>query len=350
MKEVKVYHYENAELTASLITEHQILIKKSKDLAIDLAGRNLPQRDVVSVDPYTGSLREGYNRMIQKSKQVLNPENQGEQLDIEEDDHVKEVHIQEEKIGELANKVRIKENELSKSDNSLEQKARRWNRFYKPFTWVVILADIAISGVAIEQLHYPKWVSLLLASCIGFSILMLSHHLPAIINKGKTPRQKKALAITVLGASFIIFLVLGFFRSMALKEAHIGHAFGFSAINFFFLLVATAVSHFNRPTEHDYKTIDAYKLIQEQHKHLSLEKERLELEFKHLNEAFREKEDLRKRIIQYAKDTELTINSMWFECYNDFVQTNLFHRKDGSLPEAFAKKPEPLTMYYQNQL
>jgi hypothetical protein len=65
-------------------------------------------------------------------------------------------------------------------------------------------------------------------------------------------------------------------------------------------------------------------------------------------EVQKEKENSRRRIIQYAKDMELKINSKYLEAFQKYTSTNIFNRSDSQIPLFFNHLPEALTLYYQN--
>lgn len=341
-KNTSIYHFKNEELEQQIAQEHALLLNRSRELGAEHAQLSQP-KSKAKPKAYLGEIEHGYESLGHSVKKTLQSELHESELDAKDEIYEENIKNCEAEIKDLGNEVRLKKNEVQKTDNTLLQKNSRW-RWFRIAIFAIVLCDIVISAGAIQQMRYSLITSFILGATIGVCILLISEHLNRIIGLGKTKTAKKVIAISLFTFLFLVFLTLGYFRSLGIKDDSFSSSpLAFALIQSFFLLTASAVSILNKPTPAEYKQIDFY-LTQEQEslslerklKNTQAEKQQIQLEKKEL-------EDAKRKLIQYHKDLLLQINSYWKKAYQEYCSVNMFSRADGIIPEFFNKEAKNLS-------
>lgn len=345
-----LYYYKNEELEDFINSKHETLLVKAEQIAKEQSSRDHPLVKAKISKPYIADLTVGYQGLIHECKTMNQSEIHSANLESE-DQHFLEKKKEIEKELELTNNnLRLKTAELEKTDKSKLKRGVRWKRL-RPFNTVIVATDAVLcSSVFEETLQLNYLTALIVGICLGASILICAENFRSIINLGKTKFQKRAIAVLVFVFLYAIFLILGWYRSKGMEESDgiITSPFFFGSLQLFFLSVAVLISYFNKPTPEESKLIDAHKLVEEEVKRIAHEKMTLQNQKEEIVQQEKEKEEARKRIIQYAKDIELKVNSKYQEAYQLYTSTNIFTRSDSKIPEFFNYSPEALTLYYQN--
>jgi hypothetical protein len=298
---------------------------------------------------FLGELKYGYQTLIHKVKTVLQSEVHQRELAQEDKIHSDKIKEYDKEISETINEIRIKKNEFSKADNSLIKKQKRW-KLYRIVVFVIVFCDIAISSSAIQQMNYSLITSIFLGATIGTCILLISEHLRRIIDLGKTPKQKKIIAIIIFSFLFLVFYILGYFRSLGIDSDSISASpIYFAVIQMFFLITASLTAYINKPTQAEYKIIDVYQTIEEEL--VTLEKSKTNLQKEKQAELVQKKEieETKRRLIQYHTDLELQINSKWKQAYQEYCSINMFSRSDNQIPTFFNQEAKDLTFYFHTK-
>jgi len=129
---------------------------------------------------------------------------------------------------------------------------------------------------------YPLITSYIIGLAIGIGIFYIAENLPEIIEKGKTPLQKRLLAAAIFSVLFIVFYVLGIFRTTTFKGGDVfdggSGPLYFACLNLFFTAVAMIVVYFTGLSRDEKKILDKYKTAEDEAKELKKELDALKLE------------------------------------------------------------------------
>lgn len=337
---ITIYRYKIDELESKLLEQHEVI---KSEVAIPLGkdlGTMQPSKPEATCekDVYSGIISGAYSKMIITAKKELQSEIENHHINsdkIEADAKLKELSTDLEK---KETEFRLKKRELEKCDNSLLKKAKR----YKPTRLVLVflvLVDTLISGTALQAMGYPLITSYVIGLAIGVGIFFLAENLPEIIQKGRTPMEKRLIAIGAFAFLFIVFYVLGIFRTTTFNSST---DFGtgikpiyFACLNMFFSIIATLVVYFKGLTKAEKRILDSYYLIKEAVEILEKEIIVLKDSIIKVRQEQSSSELARKQILIYAESIEELIQRLYEESQKTFYSTNCIHRSDGKTPKFF---------------
>lgn len=338
--DIIIYRYKIEDLEKRLTMEHETI---KTEIAIPLAqdlGKMKPSKPEPSCekDVYSGVIQGAYSKMMMTAKKEL-------QSDIETFHMVSEKQEADLKLNELSialekkeTEHRLKKRELEKCDDSLLKKAARykWTRVILGF---LVLVDTLLSGTALQAMGYPLIVSYVIGFAIGLGIFFLAENLGEIIAKGKTPLQQRMITISAFTFLFIIFYILGIFRTTTFNNSN---DFGtgvdplyFACLNLFFSIIAFLVVEFRGLNNKEKKLLDRYYITKEALEALAKEIEALQEEIKSIRKIQAEAEIARKQIQLYAQDIQELIQCFFEDSQRTFYSTNCVHRSDGKVPKFF---------------
>lgn len=337
---ITVFRYKMEDLEKKLLQEHETIKKEiAIPLAIDI-GKMQPSKPEVNCenDVYSGVISGAYSKMMMATKNELQSDIENHHITsdkIEFDTKLKELSTELEK---KETDCRLKKRELEKCDNSLLKKAERY-KLTRLVLVFLVLVDTLISGTALQAMGYPLITSYVIGLAIGIGIFFLAENLPEIIQKGRTPMEKKLIAIGAFTSLFGIFYVLGIFRTTTFSSSS---DFGtgvspvyFACLNMFFSIIATLVVYFKGLSKTEKRTLDRYKLTKEAVDILEVEIKELKSSIIKIRQEQSSSELARKQILMYSKSIQELIQGLYEESQKTFYATNCIHRSDGKTPKFF---------------
>lgn len=349
---VTIFRYRQTELEQGLLKEHSIIMEEvSLNLAKDLASLNKPEPDKKE-DHYSDPIYSAYKKMGINTKKEL-------QVDIESHSIVSDKQEAEAKLKILGkslnakqNELRIKLRELDKQDNTLLKRDARYGKI-RWFLLFIVLVDTFLSAAALQAMSYSMLASYIIGSAIGIGIFLIAEHLPQMIDKGRTPSQKRLIALASFIVLTLLFYVLGIFRTIAVGGNEVANSEGikpiyFTCLNLFFVMVSTLAVYFNKLTKKERQKLDEWKLKKEASEKLTKEVASLQEEIQGIRTRQREAELTRKQLIIYAQDLQELIQSYYEESLKTFYATNLIHRTDGKTPVCFSNPILQLPVFYKD--
>ncbi|WP_114490715.1 hypothetical protein [Candidatus Ulvibacter alkanivorans] len=349
---ITVFRYRVEDLEKKLLEQHEtikneIAIPLGKDLGNMQPSKPEPECEK---DVYSGVIGGAYSKMMMTAKKELQSEIESHHIlaDKEETKRtLKELNSELEKKG---TDHRIKKREVEKCDHTLKKKAKRyrWTRIALMF---LILVDTLISSAALQAMGYPLLTSYIIGLAIGIGIFFTAEHLPDIIAKGRTPNQRRAIAFVVFGLLFMVFYVLGIFRTTTLKGSMVfgngAGAFYFACLNMFITTIAAAVVHFKGLSRNEKRIWDTYRIAEEDEQRIAKEVKALKVSIAQVHKKQKESELARTQIQIYAHDVEELIQRLYEESLKTFYSTNCIHRSDGKVPKFFEHPIAMLPSFYK---
>lgn len=347
-----IYRYQKKDLEDFLYQSHDTIIKDTAiPLGKDLAQRNKPEVDCAKEQVYCGVISGAYNRLMMKAKTELQSEIEQHHLIADKKKFDDELDLLEKELVEKENETRLCKRDLDQCDNSLLKKEKRYKRI-RWFLVFLILTDTLLSSVAMQSMGNSLLVSYFIGLGIGLGIFFISERIPEIIEKGNTRLQKRLIAVSIFSVLGILFYVLGVFRTINFTSSN---AFGdgvkpvyFMALNLFFVLVATTVSYFSRPTKKERIILDLWKIKKEELEVLNTKLDKIKNTISSLKDTQMNNELSRKQLLIYAKDIQQLIQHFYEEAQKTFMSTNLIHRSDAKIPEFFSDAIPKLPLFYND--
>lgn len=337
---ITIFRYKVEDLEKKFTQEHEAIKKEIvMPLAKDLANMqpSRPEPECVN-DVYTGVINGNYSKMITVAKKELQSEIESHHINADREEAGKKLEELNNELEKKETDYRIKKRELDKCDNSLNKKASRYI-WIKLILFFLVFVDMLISGTALQAMGYPLIISYILGLAIGVGIFFTAEYLPEIIAKGKTQWQKRLIILTVFSALFIVFYVLGIFRTTSFRGGDVFKdgvsPIYFACLNLFFTTVATLVVYFAGLSRAEKKILDKYRIIQDEVKLLLDEVNDLKQRITEIRKEQKESELARKQIQIYANDIQELIQRYFEESQKTFYSTNLIHRSDGKTPKFF---------------
>lgn len=349
---VTVFRYKMEDLEKKLVQEHEtikqeIAIPLGKDLANMKPSKPEPECEK---DVYSLVINGAYSKMMMSAKKELQSEIESHHIIADREETDKKLEALETELEKKETDYRLKKRELEKCDNTLKKKAERykWTRVILMF---LVLVDTLISGTALQAMGYPLITSYIIGLAIGIGIFFTAEHLPEIIAKGKTQWQKRLIAVTVFAVLFVVFYVLGIFRTTTFRNSEVfGNGAGplyFACLNLFFTTVATLVVYFAGLSLAEKKIWDKYCIANDEAKELHKEVENLKEQIVQVRKEQKESELARKQIQIYAHDIQELVQRLYEESQKTFYSTNCIHRSDGKVPKFFEQPIPMLPSFYK---
>ena len=349
---ITVFRYKMADLENKLYQEHEAI---KNEIAIPL-GKDLgnmkpskPEADCEK-DVYSGVISGAYSKMMMTAKKELQSDIESHHILADKEEADRKLKELETELEKKETDYRLKKRELEKCDNTLKKKAQRyfWSKIILFFFTGV---DCVISSSALQSMGYPLITSYIIGLAIGIGIFFTAEHLPEIIDKGKTLWQKRLIAFTVFTVLFIVFYVLGIFRTTTFRGNEVfGNGAGpfyFACLNLFFTAVATLVVYFAGLSRAEKKIWDKYRIAEDEAKALKIEVEELKERITEVRKEQKESELARKQIQIYAHDIQELIQRLFEEAQKTFYSTNCIHRSDGKVPKFFENEIPMLPSFYK---
>ncbi len=349
---ITVFRYKMEDLENKLTQEHETIKNEiAIPLGKDLGNMNPSKPEVdCEKDVYSGVISGTYSKMMMTAKKELQSEIESHHIIADKQEADGKLQELEKELEKKETDYRLKKRELEKCDNTLKKKAQRykWTRLILMF---LILVDTLISGVALQAMGYPLITSYIIGLAIGIGIFFTAEHLPEIISKGKTLWQKRLIAVSVFTVLFVVFYVLGIFRTTTFNgndvfEDGAGPLY-FACLNLFFTAVATLVFYFTGLSRSEKKIWDTYRIAEEEAKTLKGEVDAIKIQIADVRKEQKESELARKQIQIYAHDIQELIQRLYEESQKTFYSTNCIHRSDGKVPKFFGDEIPQLPSFYK---
>ena len=348
---ITVFRYKMEDLEKKLNQEHNeikngIAVPLAKDLGNMQPSK--PEADCED-DVYSGVIQGAYSKMMMTIKKELQSEIESHHIIADKAEADKKLQEAETELEKAETDYRLKKRELESCDKTIEKKAKRY-KWTRGVLFFLVLVDTLISGTALQAMGYPLITSYILGFAIGIGIFMVAEYLPEIISKGKTLWQKRLITIVVFTLLFIVFYVLGIFRTTTFSgNAVFGDGAGplyFACLNLFFTAVATLVVFFADLTRAEKKIWDKYKTAEEEADTLKKLVDELKLKITDIRKVQKESELARKQIQIYAHDMQELVQRLYEESQKTFYSTNCIHRSDGKVPKFFKYDIPMLPSFY----
>lgn len=348
---ITIFRYKMEALEKKLTEAHEVIKNEiAIPLGKDLAAMNKPEPECTK-DVYSGVINGAYSKEMMGAKKEIQSEIESHHIISEKEEADKQLADLSKQLEGKETDHRLKKRELEKCDNSLLKKHARYKFPIRPFLFFFLLVDTSLSGVALQSMGYPLITSYAIGLAIGVGIFLLAENLPEIISKGKTPAQRRLITLSIFGGLFVVFYVLGIFRSTSFSG---GEEFGegihplyFACLNMFFSITASLVVYFNGLKKHEKKILDQYKLAKEDVEQLEAEIDTLKAKIKDVRKTQAASELARKQIQIYAHDIQELTQRFYEESQKTFYSTNLIHRSDGETPKFFEDDIPQLPSFYK---
>ena len=349
---ITIFRYKIEDLEKKLTQEHEMI---KSTIAIPLAqdlGAMKPSKPEATCekDVYSGVIEGAYSKMMMTAKKEL-------QSEIESFHIISEKQEADIKLNELSTELektetehRLKKRELAACDDSLLKKADRykWTRLTLVF---LVLVDTLLSGTALQAMGYPLIVSYVIGLAIGLGIFFLAENLGEIIAKGKTPAQKRMITVGAFIFLFIIFYILGIFRTTTFNSSNnFGtgvHPLYFACLNLFFSIIAFLVVEFRGLNSKEKKLLDRYNITKEAVEVLAKKIQELKNEIISVRQIQADAEVARRQIQIYAQDIQELIQRFFEDSQKTFYSTNCIHRSDGEVPKFFGDTIPTLPSFHK---
>ena len=349
---ITVFRYKMEDLENKLTQEHETIKKEiAIPLGKDLGNMNPCKPEAnCEKDVYSGIINGAYSKMMMSAKKELQSEIESYHILADKEEADKKLKDLASELEKKETDFRLKKRELEKCDNTLKKKAKRykWIRFVLMF---LVLVDTLISGTALQAMGYPLITSYVIGLAIGIGIFFTAEYLHEIIAWGKTLWQKRAIAITVFVVLFILFYVLGIFRTTTFRNNEVfgegAGPFYFACLNLFFTGVASLVVTFAGLSKTEKKIWDKYCIAEEETKELQKEVETLKTQITQVRKQQKESELARKQIQIYAHDIQELVQRLYEDSQKTFFSTNCIHRSDGKVPKFFEQPIPMLPSFYK---
>lgn len=350
---ITVFRYKMEDLEKKLNQEHEeikngIAIPLAKDL-----GNMKPSKPEVDCtkDVYTGVIDGAYSKMMMSIKKELQSEIEAHHIIADKIEADKKLEEAEAELEKAETDYRLKKRELEACDKTIEKKAKRY-KWTRGILFFLVLVDTLISGTALQAMGYPLITSYILGFAIGVGIFLVAEYLPEIISKGKTLWQKRLITILIFTGLFVVFYVLGIFRTTTFSGNTVfGNGAGplyFACLNLFFTAVATLVVFFAGLTREEKKIWDKYKTAEGEALELKKEVDTLKIRITDIRKEQKESELARKQIQIYAHDMQELVQRLYEESQKTFYSTNCIHRSDGKVPKFFEDDIPMLPSFYSS--
>lgn len=349
---ITVFRYKMADLEQQLLKQHETI---KNEIAIPLGkdlGNMQPSKPEANCekDVYTGVINGAYSKMMMTAKKELQSEIESHHILADKEEADRKLQELETELEKKETDYRLKKRELEKCDNTLKKKAARY-KWTRLILFFLVLVDTLISGTALQAMGYPLITSYILGLAIGVGIFFVAEHLPEIISKGKTLWQKRLIALTVFGVLFVVFYVLGIFRTTTFRGNEVfGNGAGpfyFACLNLFFTAVATLVVYFAGLSRAEKKIWDKYRIAEDEANALKKEVGAIKERIAEVRKQQKESELARKQIQIYAHDIQELIQRLYEESQKTFYSTNCIHRSDGRTPKFFEYPIPMLPSFYK---
>lgn len=349
---ITIFRYKIEDLEKKLTEEHETI---KSTIAIPLAqdlGAMKPSKPepTCEKDVYSGVIEGAYSKMMMTAKKEL-------QSEIESFHIISEKQEADTKLSELSTELektetehRLKKRELAACDDSLLKKADRY-KFTRLTLVFLVLVDTLLSGTALQAMGYPLIVSYVIGLAIGLGIFFLAENLGEIIAKGKTSSQKRMITAGAFIFLFIIFYILGIFRTTTFNSSNnFGtgvHPLYFACLNLFFSIIAFLVVEFRGLNSKEKKLLDRYNITKEAVEVLSKKIKELKCEIISVRQVQSEAEVARRQIQIYAQDIQELIQRFFEDSQKTFYSTNCIHRSDGEVPKFFGDTIPTLPSFHK---
>jgi len=335
---IEIFRYRYEELEKYVQNQHHNIKPIAIELGEDLAKINKPEPEQEK-DIYTGEIRSNYSRLLAHAKKELQTGIEVNHMDSESKDFNYRLTELKKDRQKKETELRLKERELDKCDHSLLKKEERYN-WTRIFLMFLILVDLALSSSALMAMGYSNIVAITVGLALGIGIFFLAENLPEIINKGKSDISKWLIALAIFTFLFVVFYVLGQFRSTMFRASNQDLISGtnplyFAVLNLFFTIIACLVVYFKGLTKVEKKHLDRLKTLKGEVEELHKEVNRIKDAILATREDATSKEMSRKYLLLYADDIRDLIQRCYEESLEKFHSTNCIYRSDGQTPKFF---------------
>ncbi len=349
---IKIFRQDQKNLESKIYKVHDDIMKNiAIPVAKDLSALNKPEPDCDNEQAYCGILSGAYGKLMMIPRTELQTDIESLHIEKEKEESDQKMKVLQEQYNEKKNKLRLKIRKVEEQDNTLLKKEQRAKRT-DILLGLMILIDMLLSSTALQALGYSLVASYLIGFGIGCGIFFISKHIPAIIRKGRTIWQQRAIALALFAGLATIFYVLGIFRSATLNDTALisndNWPFYFMCLNMFFVLVATAANAFAALTPMERQLLDEWKIAKEEKETLEKQTEEIQQKIQILREEQNRNELSRRQLLMYAKDIQMLIQQLYEEAYKTFMSTNLIHRSDGKVPSFYSNQIPKLPSFYKD--
>jgi hypothetical protein len=336
------YRFVIEKLEKNLLSNHRVVLEQvAIPLGQDLANRKpcLPEPDS-TFDTYTHPIEVRYQSDLRTAEVELQVNIQPEYIDSENALADEELDQLNEKKEKLVNDHRIKSAEVERTDKSQLKKDRRYKMFIRPLIFLISIADIFLSGSALENIGLSKGLSYGIGFILGCGIFFLAEHMRDIVEKGRTILQKRIIVISIFTFLFILFMFLGKMRVLGYTNSALEGSQGikpifFALINMFITLIAVTTIYFTRLNKEERASIDRYKIKKDEVNILIKDLKKIIDRIKEVKILKAKQELTRGQIIDYAKYIRNLIQGYYEEAIREFQATNHKYRIDGKTVEFF---------------
>jgi cation transport ATPase len=301
------------------------------------AKRNRPDPVNDKLDPFTGELKTGSERLAADILHLCMPKSQFPQGKMDIDYYKEKDKKLDEEIKLLEDKNRHDEYDLENySHGSLN--IRIW--ITAIFTFIIMLGEIIFNTKAFQVIGDNKILALILAITVSFAVFVFSHIASFMYKAAPTPFKRRIVLAGSLVTVTVLFIALAIFRStyLASNDVHVSPVY-FVIINLFFFIVSALLSFFLLPTWPEVKEHFKFMKLQNAINRRKDEIQKYKQEKEKNKEIINEITKVRLQLIYYSNYVAERIRKLYFESLEIFKSTNLVFRTDGKTPQCFHEIP-----------
>lgn len=289
---------------------------------------------------YIGEAKAGYERVLAKVQQMLQPDSQAEQAKIEN-------NFLRGKVEALTDAINISDNKIINAKEDLEKHGGNGILFRLLILLFVTLlissGETFFATDSLQVLGGNLLFSMFISISISVALMVAAHVIPILYKEQPTVFRKRLVLIISTMLVIGVFSGLAFLRSEYLSKQGIeANPLTFIMINLFLFGACTL---FVSATMPEWGEIKRYFRHLTQYSALAkLKKENLALkaELHSIITQVEEKAKERANLCDYAKYVVNTIKALYRESAEMFKSANLASRTDGKTPDCFSQSAEDL--------
>jgi hypothetical protein len=338
--------YRNPELEEVLYKRHVTYKKEVEKNAVILGPRNIPKLNEDDLQPFVGGIIAFYKGLSAYSHQALQPKSQLPKTQI-----TNEWANERDKIHDEDIKKREHQNGLDK------HKLDNYHPHMMTIRILVSIAVVLIYGIGevmfntkgFELIGENKLFAITIALGVSTLVCVLSHVAPHFHKRAKDKIQRRLIEFGTLILATGLFIALAILRTNVLAvEGNNSSPLVFITLNLFVFIVSCLFSYIIDPTLDEIK-----EHLQFLEKHVRINKrdkeiKKIEEQKIVLRDEAKETTVLGMEITAYARNVDEWIQTLFEETVEHFKTTNIIHRTDGGVPEAFRYKSPELFKFSNN--
>ncbi|TND10176.1 MAG: hypothetical protein FD123_424 [Bacteroidetes bacterium] len=330
MKDVK--RTTSPELERTIAKKHGELKETAQKDARHFAKDNRPVPTDTNLDPYVGSIRAEYQKLILYTHQFLQPAAlSAEASRMVRDGKQKLAHI----ASEIAKRIRENDNDSYTLGKMNIRKFILGAVLALVISLLVFAGETAFNNQAFQVTGESLIFTLAMSASISCGVFALAHIAPLMYKSAPSDKRKRQVVLGAGSIVVVLSIALANLRSLFFSQELTVSPVYFVIINLFLFAVSALCSYYLLPSREELKEkqegLKLYFAIEERKAAIEkLEAEKIKIETE-IDEKL--KQDI--WITNYSATLSDYIQKLCRETIEEFKKTNLIHRLDRAVPECF---------------